>query len=395
MAISPTVSTSPLISTGSDRVILRGSHGAAPGEDFLLVCGNVASFSGVPSDPDDMIYCLGFNPKPLRQASERGDNPLKPSFYMQFERNFIEGDTSIANRTSIGAPCYEWHITTIGEDGKERRPIMLTAPRKGASGPGEGAFGFIRTDTFAFVSWAGEDMLNWSLPNHTIQIKHATRFQFAANNVTVAQQFNAAGTAYLDLWKINNRDEQLGTHPTSIEAASKPNFNGQKSVVSLLDTDPTNGASLVYSFVFKAVPGTYFVRNMNVDATVLMDQVTNRNAAGAFIQNLAAGGTVARGMNAANKPWQDGVDAASGEYRLVPGDFFTQAPALAGVRSTRQIKFGGSAKLRSFTVAALPDPAAEGAGALVFVSDARGGACIACSNGSGWRRVDLGPAVTA
>jgi hypothetical protein len=394
MAIPPTVSSDPLISTGSDRVVLRGSHNAAPGEDFLLVCRNVPNFSGVPTDPDDMIYCLGFNPKPLRGAAELGDNPGKPSFYMQFERNFIEGELTKSDRTAIGAACYEWHITTIGEDGKERRPIMLTAPRKGATGPGKGAFGYITTDTFAFTSWAGVNMLNWSLPDHTIQIKEGTRFQFSKNNVTVAQQHNAAENAFLDLWKINSRDEQNGTQPTSIEAASKPNFNGQKSLLSLLDTDPTTGASLVYSFVFKPVPGTYFVRNMNVDATVLIDQITNRNATGAFIQNLAAGGTVARGMNAANKPWQDGVDAASGEYRLVPGDFFTQAPALAGVRSTRQIKFGGSAKLSSFTVAALPNPGAEGAGALVFVSDAKGGACIACSNGSSWRRVDLGPAVT-
>lgn len=48
---------------------------------------------------------------------------------------------------------------------------------------------------------------------------------------------------------------------------------------------------------------------------------------------------------------------------------------------------GGPVRMGQYSVAALPDPAACGAGALAFVSDAAGGAIVAFSDGTDWRRV--------
>jgi hypothetical protein len=48
--------------------------------------------------------------------------------------------------------------------------------------------------------------------------------------------------------------------------------------------------------------------------------------------------------------------------------------------------FLGEPKARNFTVAELPSARAEGPGALVYVSDESGGAVLAFSDGTHWRR---------
>jgi hypothetical protein len=48
---------------------------------------------------------------------------------------------------------------------------------------------------------------------------------------------------------------------------------------------------------------------------------------------------------------------------------------------------GGAPKLPAFTIAALPNAATAGPGAIVYVSDESGGAVPAFSDGSDWRRI--------
>ena len=51
------------------------------------------------------------------------------------------------------------------------------------------------------------------------------------------------------------------------------------------------------------------------------------------------------------------------------------------------VKPEGCIRLKSFTVAGLPTASSQGAGALAYVSDETGGAVLAFSDGSAWRRV--------
>lgn len=51
-----------------------------------------------------------------------------------------------------------------------------------------------------------------------------------------------------------------------------------------------------------------------------------------------------------------------------------------------QVSVNGALRVGSFAKAALPSPAGNGAGALIFVPDATGGAVTAFSDGSSWRR---------
>lgn len=53
----------------------------------------------------------------------------------------------------------------------------------------------------------------------------------------------------------------------------------------------------------------------------------------------------------------------------------------------RRTEFRGGVKPGVFTVAALPDPVAMGAGTMVYVSDASGGSVMAFSDGTDWRRM--------
>ena len=57
-----------------------------------------------------------------------------------------------------------------------------------------------------------------------------------------------------------------------------------------------------------------------------------------------------------------------------------------GFRINRVLPKDGSEGVESYTVAALPDVPSEGSG-IIFVSDETGGAVLAFSDGSNWRRV--------
>ena len=51
------------------------------------------------------------------------------------------------------------------------------------------------------------------------------------------------------------------------------------------------------------------------------------------------------------------------------------------------LQVAGAVRVASYTVASLPAAATAGPGAQVFVSDETGGAVMAFSDGSAWRRV--------
>ena len=54
----------------------------------------------------------------------------------------------------------------------------------------------------------------------------------------------------------------------------------------------------------------------------------------------------------------------------------------------------GAVKVKSHTVAGIPSAATNGAGAIIFVSDETGGAVLAFSDGSNWRRVTDGAVIS-
>ena len=54
---------------------------------------------------------------------------------------------------------------------------------------------------------------------------------------------------------------------------------------------------------------------------------------------------------------------------------------------TRQRESGLWARAKRYTVATLPDPANAGAGMIIYVADETGGAVLAFSDDTNWRRV--------
>ncbi|GGD09550.1 DUF2793 domain-containing protein [Aquisalinus flavus] len=57
-----------------------------------------------------------------------------------------------------------------------------------------------------------------------------------------------------------------------------------------------------------------------------------------------------------------------------------------GMTGTAKLTVDGTIRGKTYTVATLPDAAAEGAGAIAYVSDETGGAVLAYSDGTDWRR---------
>ena len=52
-----------------------------------------------------------------------------------------------------------------------------------------------------------------------------------------------------------------------------------------------------------------------------------------------------------------------------------------------RVAIDGAVRVKSLAKAALPSPSAQGAGAILYVSDESGGATLAFSDGAAWRRV--------
>jgi len=53
---------------------------------------------------------------------------------------------------------------------------------------------------------------------------------------------------------------------------------------------------------------------------------------------------------------------------------------------TTRLQVNGPVRVGSYTVGTVPSAAASGAGSVIYVSNEAGGACLAFSDGTGWRR---------
>jgi hypothetical protein len=90
------------------------------------------------------------------------------------------------------------------------------------------------------------------------------------------------------------------------------------------------------------------------------------------------------------KPLEESRDPSKhGRLKLEWDSFFSNL--LTAVNAVSQ---GSLVATQSFTVLTMPDPAEAGAGRIIYVSNAAGGAIPAFSDGTDWRRVDTRAIVT-
>jgi hypothetical protein len=73
------------------------------------------------------------------------------------------------------------------------------------------------------------------------------------------------------------------------------------------------------------------------------------------------------------------TDPTNVRVALIQGQQLVSAPLQQAVSA--------SMKAASYTVATAPDASTAGAGAIIYVSDEAGGAVLAYSDGTNWRRV--------
>jgi hypothetical protein len=57
------------------------------------------------------------------------------------------------------------------------------------------------------------------------------------------------------------------------------------------------------------------------------------------------------------------------------------------VSPTAKLHVNGAVRVASYTVATVPSASTLGAGSIIYVSDETGGAVLAFSDGTNWRRV--------
>ena len=72
---------------------------------------------------------------------------------------------------------------------------------------------------------------------------------------------------------------------------------------------------------------------------------------------------------------------------ITAGTGADNVPVNINAAGTSPIAFGSPAQAKSYTVATVPSASASGAGAIIYVTDESGGAVLAVSDATNWRRV--------
>jgi hypothetical protein len=138
------------------------------------------------------------------------------------------------------------------------------------------------------------------------------------------------------------------------------------------------------------VSGNSYLRNVFLAGnSALLSDVDNGVIAfyGGSAYNLGAG-AVAYGKDHASFPGKLSI------YTSPAGAFTERLTVLEngkvgiGVSTPScSLQVNGPVRCASYTVATVPDAAASGAGAMIYVRNETGGAVLAFSDGSSWRRV--------
>lgn len=369
----------------SNNYILQTDMSAAPGlsgdKMDLAASVHVAvnQNAGQAEFPDNAVLVWGWN---MDAGGARRD-PAQAGASWRLERSYL--------LNNVGPMVAEFHWQLDTKTGVGIRPLGSVVAHDGSlSTLGGEVDRFILTPnpTDAAAVAAGRQVL-FDLKAGAAALP-GMKVRFSASSGPVMEQLNAAGTAYLPLPYYNAQSALLVAPHWTLGAAISPDGGGRALATWTCTGGLTADDDAVHRVFGPARTGSYFIRGAQGAATArLIDQVYN--TAGGVLseqQLLGAGDAVhaASLLSGGGQSWSWGVHRASGsrfriaqDYRGLSGNVALEIEPVGLIAA-----FGGPVRLKSFAAAALPSASAAGAGALIHVNDAPGGAAVAFSNGAGW-----------
>ena len=278
---------------------------------------------------------------------------------------------------------------TSGRDtsGVNHRPISGFYPH-------DGSFGDLsfQATYFRFYNWS--DLTNpilVDLANKKIDLSQSMSIRSANNNIPLLYQLNAAGSSYIAVARVDGSDRVRMDAPLFVIGSMPATAN----FVRLQPNSVTEGSTILYA-PGPAWTGAYGGFDFN-------GLPTND-----FTNTVSNGDTTSATANARLKVQSGG---ASGGDALLEWRINNVISAVAGLDNSDSDKWklaynsqalgtndmlsiDGSKielfiapKLPSYTVAGVPSATTLGAGALIYVNNESGGATLAFSDGTNWKRV--------
>lgn len=247
------VEAQQITSAGGDRQFLTLEHEGTP-ETFNI------SIKEFPYDADEPnhVAAIGWN-----VASDGRADPAYPAMGLYFERNF-------QNPGNVDA--FEFHLQAFGDLGTQR-VISAYIPRDGSverSGLTFAAATISLSDPYQVPVFSVETL------NHVVQINQSTLLSFNANNVAVARQLNAAGSSFVNLWFVNDKDVYAGSRPIALASSFGNDVFGTDSLISLIGTGARNGSiGITLDASGTAVDGTFTPLQLRQNARLSSSTMAN------------------------------------------------------------------------------------------------------------------------
>ena len=316
--------------TFSDLVLFDPTSGDAASGKFRFCASSHAWTNGPVGNTNynDHVASWGWNIK----APSVQDAATVPGFCMSIESKFYNGDA--AGRSSMQT---EWQLRGIRADGTQFRPLEIDCPHDGIG----------------------------------------NRAHFRVREIAAGKE-----TTGVDLTTTNT----FLVHPLGAETSGD-------AILTIAPTVDSIGTG-------RAIQIQYATQTARTQAAFLVSgdttwdvtcQINNARAAGSSnltIITTGAGWGYISLPNSGNgrllSLGKDSADDFAVSFDSLPG---STNRAFRIARSTLQTQFDAAPKLPSFTVAGVPSASTYGAGSLIYVSNESGGACVAFSDGTNWRRV--------
>ena len=346
------------------------------GYKFALSYSNSAWTNGPVGEENYIDDVWGFG---INAASAGGNriDPTKPSIAWTFESKFYQSTFGM-----------EAHLQLIDTAGVNHRVWSGFFPHDGGAGSVAG----MRADTINMDAYSGASgqFLQFVALAKTISMVGTTHFLKSTNNVTMFRQHNAANSAYLNLPFIDNLDKIRLENPTFIVG----NRVDSKFLIVQPSTANANDTGLQVNMptgTFAELFAAQAVGAIDGTLTVLIGNNNSASASASARLNIYANGASAGDVQIRMQilgvtTCSLGVDNSDGDkFKICAG-----SPLGTNDRITidaNSIAFGLPAKLPSTTVGTVPSASAAGAGSMIYVSDESGGAVLAFSDGTDWRRV--------
>jgi hypothetical protein len=353
---------------------------------------NAGQFPGVnlPASPRaNVVWTFGYN-------VSAGGGPIvgsEPTLALHFESYYNQGGTD-------PNPALEWHLQSIDTAGFGHRPLTFYLPRNGGTSI-DPAIGQVSVGYFNLSTYYNEQRIKYDMTAVGLtQIFHPVQalYNFGVNNVANAQQTNAEGTGTVALPFIDNFDRTniSGGFIVGVASFSNP----QNALAFFLCGGLLNGQALTYGTFTNAVTGTAVADFYEGAAsTDLVAKIQNYNSASGHATYYAkawVGDARFQAEVNGGAIWTWGIDNSDSDKWKLANSSALEIQTRLTVTTTGQLTVGGPVMVQSYAVGSVPSAGTSGAGAIAYIVDGDGGnPCLAVSDGTTWRRISLGAAISS